>query len=91
MFGAVAEDESGSKLHLKITGTTSDYEIKYDAQGVKNKVVADLKKEVEELKKAFQKKENKVTEAVLNEEEFFEWEEDTIKNYLPNIPKLPPH
>lgn len=91
MFGAVAEDESGSKLHLKITGTTSDYEIKYDTQGVKNKVVADLKKEVEELKKAFQKKENKVTEAVLNEEEFFEWEEDTIKNHIPNIPKLPLH
>jgi hypothetical protein len=88
MFGAVEKDGSGSKLHLKIVGTTSDYEIKYDAEGVKNKVVADLKKEVQELKDAFKKKEVKAQEAVLNEEEFFEWEEDTIRH---DLPKLPPH
>jgi hypothetical protein len=88
MFGAVENDGSGSKLHLKIVGTTTDYEIKYDAEGVKKKVVSDLKKEVQELKDAFKKKEVNTQEVTLNEEEFFEWEEDTIRN---NFPKLPPH
>jgi len=88
MFGAVEDDGSGSKLHLKITGTTENYEIQYDAEGVKKKILADFKKEVNELKNAFRKKEKIIREAELNEEEFFEWEEDTLR-YHP--PRLLPH
>jgi len=85
MFGAVEDDGSGSKLHLKIVGTTENYEILYDAAGVKKKILADFKKEVNELKDAFRKKEKIVQEAKLNEEEFFEWEEDTIRYDRPRI------
>ena len=74
------------KLHLKIIGTTSDYEIKYDTKGVKEKMVSDLRKEIQELKDAFRKKEDTIQEVILNEEEFFEWEEDTI----PRQPVRPP-
>lgn len=81
-FGAVEDDGSGSKLFLKITGTTSDYKIQYDKQAVKSKIVADLKGEVQELKNAFKKKEREKVESIeLSEDEYFEWETDTLKNY----------
>ena len=77
-FGAVQEDEFGkSKLYLKIVGTTSDYRIVYDQESVKNKIVADLKKEVQELKDAIRNKGEKEKETVgLNEDEYFEWDND---------------
>jgi hypothetical protein len=77
-FGAVEEDEFGkSKLFLRIVGTTSDYKIVYDKEGVKNKIVADLKKEVQELKNAIKNKgvEEKAT-VELDEDEYFDWEEN---------------
>ena len=77
MFGAIEDDGSGSKLHLIIAGTTSDYSIEYDTKAVGKKIVADLKKEVNELKNAFKKKEKITEEITLNEDEYFEWDEDT--------------
>ena len=76
-FGAVEDDGTGSKLHLIIAGTTSDYEISYDTKAVGKKIVADLRKEVKELKDAFRKKEIKREEIILEEDEYFEWDEDT--------------
>ena len=77
MFGAVEDDGSGSKLHLIIAGTTQDYEIVYDTKAVGKKIISDLKKEVNELKNAFKKKERSTEEITLNEDEYFEWDEDT--------------
>ena len=77
MFGAVEDDGSGSKLHLIISGTTQDYAIEYDTKAVGKKIISDLKKEVNELKNAFKKKEKSTEEITLNEDEYFEWDEDT--------------
>lgn len=94
MFGAVEETGGVSKLHLRITGTTDDYEIVFDTKAVGIKIISDIKKEVQELKDAFRKKEEAVKsqEILLNEEEFFEWEEDDTtrvhypqKNWLPRF------
>ncbi|MCK6617052.1 MAG: AsmA-like C-terminal region-containing protein [Cyclobacteriaceae bacterium] len=69
--GAIEEMEGRSKLFLKITGTTDDYRVQYDTEAVKRKIAADLKKEVQELKDLFKKKQKK-KEAELSKEEF-EW------------------
>jgi hypothetical protein len=70
--GAVEEMEGRSKLFLKITGTTDDYRVQYDTEAVKRKIASDLKKEVQELKDLFKKKQKK-KEAELSKEEF-DWE-----------------
>jgi hypothetical protein len=70
--GAVEEMEGRSKLFLKITGTTDDYRVQYDTDAVKRKIASDLKKEVQELKDLFRKKQRK-KEAELSKEEF-DWE-----------------
>lgn len=63
-----------SRLFLKITGTTDNYRIAYDTEAVKNKIVSDLKKEVQELKDAFRTKGKKdEKELQLSKEEYFEW------------------
>lgn len=70
--GAIEEMEGRSKLFLKITGTTNDYRVQYDTDAVKRKIASDLKKEVQELKDLFKKKQKK-KEAELSKEEF-DWE-----------------
>lgn len=70
--GAVEEMEGRSKLFLKITGTTDDYRVQYDTDAVKRKIASDLKKEVQELKDLFKKKQKK-KEAELSKEEF-DWD-----------------
>jgi hypothetical protein len=77
-FGAIEDDGAGNpKLHLRITGTTSDYKISYDTEAVKKKIVNDLKQEVQELKNAFKNKGvEKKKELKLSEEEYFEWDND---------------
>ncbi len=76
-FGAIEQSRGGqSLLYLQITGTADDYEVSYDKAEVKKKIVADLKKEVEELKTAFKNKglkENKTIE--LEEDDYFDWDE----------------
>ena len=73
--GALEEQGGQMKAYLKITGTTDDYKVRYDTEAVKKKIVADLKKEVQELKDAFKNKGvQKKKEIELSSEEF-EWEE----------------
>ncbi len=73
--GAIEDDGQGnSRLFLKITGSTDNYRIAYDTEAVKQKIVSDLKKEVDELKEAFKSKSKKRVDAVeLNTDEYFDW------------------
>ena len=75
-FGAIEEDTRGqTKLFLKITGTTDQYEISYDKGAVKKKIISDLKKEVQELKDAFKLKgKKKKKELELEKDEYFDWD-----------------
>ncbi|MFY8036119.1 MAG: AsmA-like C-terminal region-containing protein, partial [Cyclobacteriaceae bacterium] len=75
-FGAIEETRQGkTQLFLKITGTTDQYKISYDKEAVKKKIVSDLKKEVKELKEAFQLKgKKKKKEIELEKDDYFDWE-----------------
>ena len=76
-FGAIREDTQGrSMLYLKILGTTSDYEVLYDQEKVKEKIANDIKKEATELKDIFKNKGQKAETPVLTEDDYFEWEDD---------------
>jgi len=67
--------ESGSKLMLKITGTTDDYDIAYDTKAVSNKIRKDIRKEGRELKETFKNKgQEKEDNIILDEEEYFEFD-----------------
>lgn len=70
-FGAIEESKGKSRIFLKLTGTTSNYEVSYDKSAVKQKIATDLKNEVKELKDAFRLKgKQKKKELELSEEEF---------------------
>ena len=75
-FGAIEENQRGkTQLFLKITGTTAEYKISYDQEAVKKKIISDLKKEVKELKEAFQLKgKKKKKEVELEKDEYFDWD-----------------
>ena len=66
-------------LYLTIRGTTEDYKIAYDTRSVSKKIVQDFKKEGQELKEVFKNK-GKVEKktVVLEETEYFDFEEDTV-------------
>ncbi|MDW8332306.1 MAG: AsmA-like C-terminal region-containing protein [Cyclobacteriaceae bacterium] len=70
--GAIEEMDGRAKLFLKITGTTDNYRVVYDTDAVKRKIASDLKREVQELKDLFKKRQKK-KEAELSKEEF-DWE-----------------
>ena len=74
-FGAVEDDGAGKlKIFLKITGTTSHYDVSYDKEAVKKKIAGNIKKEVQELKDAIRlkgKKEKKELE--LEKDDYFDW------------------
>jgi AsmA-like C-terminal region len=72
---ALQDDGSGqSKLFLKITGTTDNYNVTYDSESIKKKIASDLKKEVQELKEAFKNKGTKEKKEIeLEEDEYFDW------------------
>lgn len=76
--GALEEDGSGqTKLLLRITGTTDDYRISYDAEAARKKIASDLKKEVKELKEAFKNKGTKQKkELELEKDEYFDWDDN---------------
>ena len=85
---ALQEDAQGnSRLFLKITGTTDNYRIAYDTEAVKQKIVADLKKEVEELKDAFRAKgKKKEKELEVSKEEYFDWQKPFIVGSITRSP-----
>lgn len=67
-------ETGGTRLFLKITGTTDDYTIAYDAAAVKDKIREDIRKEGQELKNTFQEKRWEKPKTVeLEEEEYFEF------------------
>lgn len=74
-FGAIEESGGQTKVFLKIIGTTDKYEVKLDKQATKQKIVSDLKKEVKELKEAFQSRgAKKKKEVELQKDEYFDWD-----------------
>jgi AsmA-like C-terminal region len=75
-FGAIEEDTKGqTKIFLKIAGTTDKYNVSYDKDAVKRKIASDLKREVKELKEAFQLKgKKKKKELELEKDEYFDWD-----------------
>ena len=75
-FGAIEETPGGQpKIFLKIIGTTDNYEVKLDKEATKKKMVSDLKKEVKELKQAFQNRGiKKKKEVELQKDEYFDWD-----------------
>jgi hypothetical protein len=75
-FGAIEQDNRGqTKIFLKITGTTDNYNVAYDKDAVKKKISSDFRKEVEELKEAFrQKGKKKKKELELDKDAVFDWD-----------------
>jgi len=74
-FGAIEEAGGQSKIFLKVIGTTDKYEVKFDKEATKKKIVSDLKKEVKELKEAFQNRGiKKKKEIELQKDEYFDWD-----------------
>lgn len=74
-FGAIEDDGSQyPRIHLLLTGTTDDYEVKLNKEGTKRQIISDLKSEVDELKKAFStKREKKKKKLSIDEEDYFDW------------------
>ena len=75
-FGSIEQDNKGnSKLFLKITGTTDQYDVSYDKEAVKKKISSDIKREIQELKEAFKLKgKKKKKELELEKDDYFDWE-----------------
>lgn len=74
-FGAIEQDSQGrTKIFLKITGTTDDYDVSLDKEAVRKKIASDFKKEVKELKDAFKLKGAKKKKELELSEEEFDWD-----------------
>jgi hypothetical protein len=74
-FGAIEETGGQTKIFLKIVGSADHYEVKLDKEATKKKIVSDLKKEVKELKEAFQNRGiKKKKEVELQKDEYFDWD-----------------
>lgn len=72
---AYVEEKGGkSKLFLKITGTTDNYEISYDGAAVRQKIAGEFKDQVKSLKESFKPKETPKKKAALKEDDYFDWE-----------------
>ena len=74
-FGAIEEDGSNTNLFLRITGTTSDYQVVYDKDAVKNKIRQDLKEEKWEFRKAVRNKGEDDYQQEIEEDEFFDFDD----------------
>ncbi len=73
-FGAIEETGGQTKVFLKIIGTTSKYDVKFDKEATKKKIVSDLKKEAKELRDAFLNRgAKKKKEVELQKDEYFDW------------------
>ncbi|MBI3482432.1 MAG: hypothetical protein HY015_05580 [Bacteroidetes bacterium] len=76
-FGAIEETGGQTKIFLKIIGTTNNYEVKFDKEATKKKIVSDLKKEAKELKDAFLNRGAKRKKEVeLQKDEYFDWDKE---------------
>ncbi|MGK7391785.1 MAG: AsmA family protein [Candidatus Cyclobacteriaceae bacterium M2_1C_046] len=76
-FGEVAEDQHGESLiFLSIAGTTENFDVSIDKQAVKKEIASDVKREIKDLQDAFKKKNKKTEEVELDEDDYFDWEEE---------------
>jgi len=73
---AFVEEKGGqSRLYLKITGTTDNYQVGYDMAAVKAKISGQIKAEIKSLKESFKAKPKEPKKKLeLSEDEFFEWD-----------------
>ncbi len=73
---AYVEEKGGqSKLYLKITGTTDNYQVGYDVAAVKEKISGQIRQEIRSLKESFKVKPREPKKKLeLTEDEFFDWE-----------------
>ncbi|HTH57457.1 MAG TPA: AsmA-like C-terminal region-containing protein [Cyclobacteriaceae bacterium] len=75
VFGAIEESGGQTKIFLKIGGSTDKYDVSLDKRATKQKMVSDLKREVKELKEAFQSRgAKKKKEVELQKDEYFDWD-----------------
>jgi hypothetical protein len=63
-----------ANIFILIEGKGDDFEVKYDKGSVRKKIQADIQKEKQELKDAFNNKVPEVKNSQVNQEEFFEFE-----------------
>ncbi len=75
-FGAIEQVDDYTKLHLKIVGTTEDFNVSWDGQRSLKSVAERIKEEGKTLKKIITGEklpEEKKNEVELNEDEYFDW------------------
>ncbi len=73
-FGEIKDDKTGRiKILLKLTGTTSDYQVKYDDEALKENIKSGIKEEVKELKKVLKNQKVEEEAIELDEDEYFDF------------------
>lgn len=75
-FGAIEETDEYTKLFLKITGTTDDFEVSWDAKKTLKSVGTKLKEEAKNIKNIITGKETdkqKKKEIEVKEDDYFDW------------------
>jgi hypothetical protein len=73
---ALESDRWGkTKIYLKITGTTDNYQVGYDVDAVKQKIASEIKNEVKSFKESFKAKEkSKPKKAEISADDYFDWD-----------------
>jgi len=74
-FGAIEDDGLSTNLFLRIVGNTTDYQVVYDKDAVKNKIKEDLREEKWEFRDAVRHKGLDSGTQELDEENYFDFEE----------------
>jgi len=75
-FGAIEETNDYTKLHLKITGTTDDFDVSWDAKQSLKSVAEKMKEEGKNLVNIItgkEVKEEKKKEIEVTEDDYFDW------------------
>ncbi len=73
-FGQIKDESTGkTKALIKIIGTTTAYEVKYDEEVLKQNIKEGFKNEVKELKKILKKQKEREETLELEEDEYFDF------------------
>ena len=74
-FGAIEETKDYTKLHLKITGTTDNFDVSWDAKRSINSVGQKIKEEVKTIKDLLkgEKKKEEEKQLEVEEDEYIDW------------------
>ena len=75
-YGYIEEDGRGyTNLFLVISGTTSDFSVRYDSKSALKQFRSNIKDELKEFTSIFKKRENVVADTVaLSQDEYFDWD-----------------